>query len=98
MSQLYLLVADLLIIAAGMAWAFIAGRHSIIIARHGWPHGTISDALLAIPFVGMGLEVLFVWLASAGRLAATAWLAAFSLIGALALMSLEVFSHFVGYR
>ena len=95
MSRLPLLVADFLIIAAGMAWAYLAGRHSLIAATH-WPHGTTGGVLTAIPFAGMALEVLFIWLAAAGRLSATTWLAALSLVSALILMLLEI--SVVGYR
>ena len=95
MSRLPLLVADFLIIAAGMAWAYLAGRHSLIVAAH-WPHGTTGSVLTAIPFVGMAFEALFIWLAAAGRLSAATWLAGFSLISALILMFLEV--SVVGYR
>lgn len=95
MSRLSLLVADFLIIAAGMAWAYVAGRHSIAVAGHGWPHGAIKSAWMAIPFAGMALQLIFLWLASADRLAAATWLAALSLIAALALLSLEIV-HFVG--
>ena len=98
MSHLYLLLTDLLIIVAGMAWAYVAGRHSIIIAREGWPPGAIGNAIMAIPFVGMALQMLFVWLASAGRLFAATWLAVFSLTSAVALMLVEIFSHFIAYR
>jgi hypothetical protein len=93
-----LVVVDFLIIAAGMAWAFVAGRHSIIIAKEGWPPGGVGNALMAIPFAGMALQLIFVWLASAGRLFAATWLAAFSLTSALALMLVEIFGHFVGYK
>ena len=95
MSQLSLLVADFLIIAAGMAWAYLAGRHSIFIAGHGWPHSTMRSAWMAIPFVGMGLQLIFLWLASAGRLTAATWLAALSLVGGMAMLFLEIV-HFVG--
>src|SRR5579864_2755019 len=98
MSRLSLLVADFLIITAGMAWAYVAGRHSIILARGGWPAGTVGNALMAIPFAGMALEVLFIWLAAADRLFAATWLAAFSLAGALTLTLLEIFSQFVGHH
>jgi hypothetical protein len=98
MSRLYLLVVDFLIIAAGMAWAYVAGRHSIIIARGGWPPGAIGNAIVAIPFAGMALQLLFVWLAAAERLFTATWLAVFSLTSALALLLVETFGHFVGYR
>jgi hypothetical protein len=98
MSQIGLLVADFLIIAAGMAWAYVAGRHSIIIGREGWPPGAIGNALMAIPFVGMALQVFFVWLASVGRLSAATWLAALSVIGAIGLLLVEVFGQLVGYK
>ena len=98
MSQLALLMADFLIIAAGMAWAYVAGRHSIILGREGWPAGSVGNALMAIPFVGMVLQVFFVWLASAGRLFAATWLAAFSLTSAVALRLVETMGHFGGYK
>src|SRR5258708_2993097 len=98
MSRLYLVLVDFLVIAAGMAWAYVAGRHSLIMAREGWPHGTIGAVLMAVPLIGMALQMLFVWLASAGRPLTATWLAVFSLAGALALIFLETFSHFVGYR
>ena len=94
MSQLYLVVADFLIIAAGMAWAYVAGRHSILMAGHGWPHGAIRSAWMAVPFAGMALQLIFLWLASAGRLAAATWLAVLSLVGAAAVLFLELV-HFV---
>jgi hypothetical protein len=93
-----LVVVDFLIIAAGMVWAYVAGRHSIIIANDGWPTGAIGNAVMAVPFAGMVLQLLFVWLASAGRLFSATWLAAFSLTSALALMLVEIFGHFVGYK
>jgi len=93
-----LLVGDFLIIAAGMAWAYVAGRHSIIIAKDGWPPGGFRHAIMAIPFAGMALQLLFLWLASAERLFAATWLAAFSLTSAVALTLVETLGHFVGYK
>jgi hypothetical protein len=98
MSQLNLFAADSLVIAAGMAWAYVAGRHSIIIARDGWPPGAAADVLMIFPFLGMVAEIAFVWLAYLGRLFTTIVLAVLSLFGALALVVLEISTHSVGYE
>ena len=89
MPQLALYAADTLIIAAGMAWAYLAGRHSITIGRHGWPSGTTHSLLMATPFFGMAAEAIFVLLAARGRLRATMLLATLSLACALGLGALE---------
>ena len=85
MQQFLLFLADSLIIVAGMSWAYIAGRESIILALN--EHA--SREFAAISYVGMALECLFIWLGYIGRLKTTIFVAALSLLAALALLFVE---------
>lgn len=60
-------VADFLVVAGGVVWAYVAGRHSIIIARDGWPNGEVGFALMSLPFLGIASELVLIVLTYLGH-------------------------------
>jgi len=84
-QQFLLFLADTLIIVAGMAWAYVAGRESIIWALN--EHA--SRGFAVISYVGMAFECIFIWLGYVGRVRTTVVLASLSLIAALGLLFVE---------
>lgn len=97
-SRVQLIAADILLICAGLAWAFIAGAASIVIAKDGWPPASIGVSLMIVPFIGTAFEFVLVALGAAGRFRLTVFLSAVSLLGALVLSGLEFSGGFIGYR
>jgi hypothetical protein len=97
-SRVQLLAADILLIGAGLAWAFIAGAASIVVARDGWPPASIGVSLMILPYFGMLFEFVLIALAAAGRFRTTVFLSAVSLLAALVLFGLEFSGKFIGYR
>jgi len=85
MQQFLLFLADSLIIVAGMAWAYVAGRESIIFALN--EHASREFAVIS--YVGMAFECIFIWLGYVGRIRATIVLATLSLLAAIALLFVE---------
>ena len=85
MQQFLLFLADTLIIVAGMAWAYSAGRESVLLPFH--EHA--SRGFAVISYVGMALECLFIWFGYIGRVKTTIFVAALSLLAALGLLFLE---------
>jgi hypothetical protein len=53
---------------------------------------------MVLPFAGIAVEILLVWLTYVDRLYAAICLAALSLSGAIALSYFELSRHFVGYK
>jgi hypothetical protein len=88
----------LLAICATAVWSYLAVTHSLTINAFGWPPVTLSQILMATPYLGLVSALLALYLSSTARRVAGLTLAIPSLIIAMALLWSETAMNFHGYK